>query len=289
MENKKVKKYKATEKWIVKESDSKITRYLKRSFGTWVMHWHNEIEIVHILEGPAPVIIGNTHYVAQKGDFLVIQGCNLHQFLFDSQNKKCAEICKFNILLAYDLCKKFQYTRPFISKAEVDAIPGLYEKLCAAFNELGKHADGAGSDSLADCYTVLLYTLLAEHFPLDVNLSTFDTKAMLNLQRLLDYINLNYEKSISQQTLADEINYSVNYVVSLFKKYNGMTFKEYLDRIRISRATELIQSNHSRHNFTEIATRCGYDNVRTFNNVFKRIMGCTPSDYKNKFTQFKED
>ena len=103
---------------------------------------------------------------------------------------------------------------------------------------------------------------------------------MLNLQRLLDYINLNYEKDISLQTLADEINYSVNYVSSLFKKYSSITFKEYLDRIRISHAAELIRRNDTNHSFTEISARCGYDNIRTFNNVFKRIMGCTPTDYK---------
>ena len=77
-----------TQKWIVKESNNKITRYLCRSFGTGVMHWHNEIEIVHILDESAPIIVGDTKYVAHKGDFCVIRGCELHQFLFDKQSKK---------------------------------------------------------------------------------------------------------------------------------------------------------------------------------------------------------
>ena len=278
-----------TDKWIVKERNDKITRYLHRSFGTWIMHWHNEMEIVHILDEPAPLIVGNAQYTAHKGDFCIIRGCELHQFLFDKQNKKAAEICKFNLTLAYSLCKKFQYPKTFITKAEIDTVPGLYDKLCDTFNELSKHADGAGSDALADCYTVLLYTLLSEHFPSDANIFTYDSSAMQNFQMLLDYINLNYEKDISLQTLADKINYSVNYVSSLFKKYSSITFKEYLDRIRISHAAELIRISDTNHSFTEISARCGYENIRTFNNVFKRIMGCTPTDYKEGSAYYNLD
>ena len=46
------------------------------------------------------------------------------------------------------------------------------------------------------------------------------------------------------------------------------------------KATEFIESSDL--TIAEISSMCGYDNIRTFNNVFKKIMGCTPSEVKKK-------
>ena len=266
---------------IHKEADSKITRFLERRFGTWLVHWHKEVEIVHILEEPAPFLVGNECFTAKTGDFVIAKGCEPHQFRFDRNNKKLVQICKFNIGLMYDLTKSFKYPKTHITKSEIDAVPGLYGKLCEAFEELGKHADGKGSDVIADCYTLLLYSLLTENFPTDTEFSSYDSESLMNLQKLLDYIDQNYSKSISLHTLTEVINYSPNYISSLFRKYGNMSYKEYLDNVRISHAAEIIRKKSQNKNFTEVAAVCGFDNIRTFNNVFKRIMGCTPSEYKN--------
>ncbi|MBQ7292182.1 MAG: helix-turn-helix transcriptional regulator, partial [Clostridia bacterium] len=103
------------------------------------------------------------------------------------------------------------------------------------------------------------------------------------LQVILDYIDKNYAHAITLQTLAEKINYSDSYVSLLFSKYSGMSYKEYIDRVRISKATELIRRGGK--TFTEISVLCGYDTIRTFNNVFKRIMDCTPTEYKTEQTK----
>jgi len=266
---------------IYKEPDTSITRYLERTFKTWLMHWHREVEIVHVIEGPCTFVVGKKSYVGNSGDFIITRGCEPHQFVTPIFKKM--QICKFNIGLIYGITKKFQYPKSFISSDEIALIPGLYDELCSVFDKLGKIYNEGGSNIIADCYTILLFNLLAENFPDKTENSSYDSESLLNLQVILDYIDKNYAHAITLQTLAEKINYSDSYVSLLFSKYSGMSYKEYIDRVRISKATELIRRGGK--TFTEISVLCGYDTIRTFNNVFKRIMDCTPTEYKTEQTK----
>lgn len=275
---------------IYKEPDHNITRYLERGFKTWLMHWHREIEIVHVIEGPCTFIVGKKSYEGNAGDFLVMRGCEPHQFVTYPEKKM--QICKFNVGLIYGITKRFQYPKTFISAEEIARVPGLYGELCSVFNKIGQVYENLGSDILSDCYTVLLFSLLAENFPDSSGNAVYDAESLLNLQTVLDYIDTNYARAITLQTLAEKINYSDSYIFLLFSRYSGMSYKEYIDRVRISHATEYIRKGGK--TFTEIAALCGYDTIRTFNNVFKRMMDCTPTEYKNaqvesKSPQFDED
>ena len=51
---------------IYKEPDHNITRYLERGFKTWLMHWHREIEIVHVIEGPCPLLLAKSTTKANR-------------------------------------------------------------------------------------------------------------------------------------------------------------------------------------------------------------------------------
>lgn len=261
---------------VIKEPDHHITRYLERGFKTWLLHWHREVEIVRVLEGPCTFVVGKKNYAANPGDFIITRSCEPHQFITSPEKKM--QICKFNVGLIYNLTKHFQYPQAHIPYEQIIKVPGLYEELCSVFKKIGMIYNHNASDVLSDCYTALLFCLLAEHFPCNTELAIYDSECLINLQTILDYVDLNYSKPINLQTLAEMINYSDSYVSLLFSRYSGMSYKEYIDRTRISHAAEYIRNG--RKTFTEISSLCGYDTVRTFNNVFRRIMNCTPSEYK---------
>ena len=66
-----------------------------------------------------------------------------------------------------------------------------------------------------------------------------------------------------------------------FVKATGMRPSEYQQRLRISRAREMLE--FSRTSIDEIAARIGYEDVGAFRRVFRKIVGLTPSDYRRKF------
>ena len=57
----------------------------------------------------------------------------------------------------------------------------------------------------------------------------------------------------------------------------GIDFVTYLNMVRVEKAAELLKGTSLK--ITDIALRCGFDNVRTFNRVFKEVTGTTPSAF----------
>jgi len=71
---------------------------------------------------------------------------------------------------------------------------------------------------------------------------------------------------------------SSNYFSSYFRKVTGISFSEYVTRIRISRARELLRDTDK--SVTEIAMECGFHNISNFYRLYKKHVGKPPRDEK---------
>ncbi|WP_341876078.1 response regulator [Defluviitalea saccharophila] len=93
-----------------------------------------------------------------------------------------------------------------------------------------------------------------------------------------EYIDANYAKSITLEDVSREINVSPQYFSKLFKEETGKNFIDYLTNIRISAAKELL----SRGNLSikEICYHIGYSDPNYFSRIFKKVVGVTPTEYK---------
>lgn len=96
--------------------------------------------------------------------------------------------------------------------------------------------------------------------------------------KVIDHINLHFRESLSAQAMADLVGLSKNYFSSQFKKELGISFVEYLNRVRIFQAKRLLK-NTSFMTY-EIAEIVGYSNYNYFSTVFKNVTGSAPSDYR---------
>ena len=111
--------------------------------------------------------------------------------------------------------------------------------------------------------------------------SATDEKTLARRQQFqlaLEFIAEHYARSITLADVAEVINYTPSYVSTLFVSCTGVNFKTYLDHFRVKKAADLLCS--TRQTVTDIAIQCGYDNVRTFNNVFRRVTGQSPSQLR---------
>ncbi|MCI8389524.1 MAG: helix-turn-helix domain-containing protein [Roseburia sp.] len=98
--------------------------------------------------------------------------------------------------------------------------------------------------------------------------------------RIRAYIGEHIEGRISREQIAEHVNFSADYVSRSFKKETGISLSEYIIREKIARAKELIARGEE--NIGDIAVRLGYSNFSYFSEVFKRIEGVLPSDYKRR-------
>lgn len=98
------------------------------------------------------------------------------------------------------------------------------------------------------------------------------------VQDALLYLNSNFSSSIRIDELARQLQVSQQYLARLFKAETGMSPLQYLNRLRIEKAKELMQANTV--NISEAALAVGFDNIYYFSRLFKQLEGMPPSAYR---------
>lgn len=102
--------------------------------------------------------------------------------------------------------------------------------------------------------------------------------------QLVEYVNLHFsEPSISLKELAFQFNVSTSTVSAAFKPVVGLNFYDYVSRLRMEKAKELLRK--SGLSIREICRQVGYENEYSFRRAYLRYEGITPSEYRNKEKQ----
>ncbi len=101
------------------------------------------------------------------------------------------------------------------------------------------------------------------------------------LQNVASYLNEHYTEDISLDFLAENFFISKYYLSREFKKEFGTTIIQYILVKKITYAKELLRYSNS--SIEDIATLCGIDDASYFNKVFRKLEGCTASEYRKKW------
>lgn len=96
----------------------------------------------------------------------------------------------------------------------------------------------------------------------------------------LNFIKDNYDKDLRLEDVAQKVYLSVGYLSRIFKTEAGCSFTEYLHRIRIEKAKELILQTNLK--YYEIAEKTGYKDYKYFSAYFNKICGCSAKEYKQR-------
>ncbi|PAK55994.1 response regulator [Paenibacillus sp. 7541] len=94
------------------------------------------------------------------------------------------------------------------------------------------------------------------------------------------YIHNHYHEDISLQGLAAMFHMSEAHFSRLFRKRTGVSFVEYVTRLRMEQAKRLLEDEHVR--VYEVSQAVGYQDSRYFSQIFRKYTGETPSEYHKK-------
>lgn len=94
------------------------------------------------------------------------------------------------------------------------------------------------------------------------------------------FISEHHADQIGLDDLATALHMSTFYFCKMFKKASGMTFTDYLGRVRIEKAKVSLLDPHKR--ISEVAYEVGFGSLTHFNRMFHRLEGVSPSDYREK-------
>lgn len=121
---------------------------------------------------------------------------------------------------------------------------------------------------------------LVEEIYIDIQNDMQNIKAGTNafIQQILDYIEHNFKEQLTLQKVAEEFHISYSYLSTYFSHNLGIGFSEYLNKIRIEYAKEMLLTSDI--SISEICTQAGYLDQSYFSRVFKKHMGMSPTVYR---------
>lgn len=99
------------------------------------------------------------------------------------------------------------------------------------------------------------------------------------IEKTIRYIENNYNEDISITSIAHALHYSRTYLGRKFKNYTGEFFTDYLDKVRVEKAKELLEKGYMVYQVSEMV---GYKSVDYFNIKFKKYENISPSQHKKK-------
>lgn len=246
-------------------------------------HWHNSLEVVHILEGTLWFVINSRKCLLRKNDIVVINSRDVHSAYCPEPNDAML------IQIPYPQLKlgipdidsvRFSYNtmnKRRSVKEHADAIRLTLENLYA-YTE--SKPDGYRLKTTSLIYDFLFY--LYRHFRDERKIAMHKTDKYMNrLGQVTQFIQSRYREPLSLQQMAAQAYLDPAYFSRFFKKYMGVTPLGYLTSVRLQKiADELIRSDQS---VTYLTLQHGCANYKLFLRQFKDMYGCTPAQYRKNY------
>lgn len=231
------------------------------------IHINPELEVVLVKSGSVRVSLGNSSFDLGENQMTVIPPYRLHGF--EASGDVDAVVYLFPHAMASDffnLCRNKEM-KNYIFSPDTPTL----EYIKSATKKLADERSAFLEKSI-------LYTFLAG-FTKDNTFTqmNFDTS---NANRIIEYIYSNINSDITAKAVAGDFAITETQLNEMLSSYIGLSFKDFLNHIRINNAMELLRSKE--FNITEIAYKSGFETLRTFNRIFLRVAGCTPSEYRKQ-------
>jgi AraC-like DNA-binding protein len=252
-------------------------------------HWHKELEIVYVLgEGLELGQGGELFRLGPRDIFLSTPG-EIHYF--PSQTTRCRRIILQFDPSALDESGHFRDMRiqsPWIPAGGPTGCPagslgGTHELLERDIVEIGlelaERHEGFELAVKARLHDLLVHILrLVPLEKIAPDRRSRQNESLRRLDLVFRHVEARFKEEIYLEEIAAIANYSVYHFARFFKQATGMTFFEYLNRFRISKAAGLLESTSA--TVTEIAFQTGFSSIKTFNRLFKQDQGCSPLRYR---------
>ncbi|HHW41693.1 MAG TPA: response regulator [Syntrophomonadaceae bacterium] len=98
------------------------------------------------------------------------------------------------------------------------------------------------------------------------------------MKKVVNYIHQHYHRDLTLEEVAEAVHFSPCYLSRIFKQMQKVNFIDYLTRVRLEKAKMLLKA--SNYSISSIARKVGYQDPKYFSTLFKKHVGCTPSEYR---------
>ncbi len=254
-----------------------------------MISWHNELEVIHIIEGEGVFTVDGKKYMVRSNSFIIINPNQLHSAEATiGRNMKYKSLkIRYETLLGNNDHTCNQFIQPLIDKSKylpniIQPTMPIHKDISNLYYQLGQtfRQKSLGNYLLIKSYTInLLYLFYTNRYVYKKNI-TKSTKisSTFLVKNTVDYIHKHYNENIDLDFMSVSLNTSKPHLCRVFKKHTNQTITEYINYYRINNACDLLIKTNLQ--VVEIAFKIGYNNLAYFNSRFKKKTYLTPKQFR---------
>ncbi|MBQ8815856.1 MAG: AraC family transcriptional regulator [Lachnospiraceae bacterium] len=249
-------------------------------------HWHKEWELIRIIQGTFTIHADEQEIIAGEGDILLIRDNMLHGGIPVDCVYECFLFDLHSLFRGSELIKK--YFRPIY---RLEILPDIlyrqseHPKLYALVSELMEANFQHSTDP--DYHELITVSCLSQLFTHILTEGLYATNTVGNIsashkigqiKSVLEYIEQQYQRSISLEELADIAGLNPKYFCRLFREITMQTPLDYVIHLRIEQAAKLLSTTNL--SIIDIGMECGFNDCSYFIRTFKKLRQVTPNQYR---------
>ena len=286
----------------MKQLDVELIRYEKLKHIKFLVnriqfrkeHIHNEFEIFIVLRGSGIAKIKNKSYTLKTGDAYLINSGEVHSYMrdplysLDVEDVNDTPLFLFVQISNHCLREYFPQIRTtifnscnlrdFLTEQEVrNAVHLLVSSAKSYFIEEPLYQLNILSNVanvLSTCYKKVPHEIISE-----AQKSSLKQKN-LRVERIISYLDANFETQIRLQDLAEQENLSPTHFSHLFTSLFGVTFHNYVNIKRMEQCIRLMPNKEK--TLLEISYESGFSDPKYMNRMFIKHFGYTPKEYRKR-------
>lgn len=277
--------------WVYLNKSIELEEYCHK------MHKHDFIELAYVISGKGVHRVGNDQYQVSQGDLFIINYDVPHGFTCQPGEAETPILYNcvfrpefldgalFSSTHFENITSSFLFGNLFpenlaptpdlrLHGADFLEVGDLFSKMYAEYQGMKK-----GYLDIIRAYLIELIVKIFRLLESDGKKSIAPHHHKLVAQAI-DYLKHNFQSDIKLSDLAMQSFVSKNYFSKLFKEVTGINLSDYLQRLRINEACTLLRNTDLK--IVEIAVEAGFTDIPFFYEVFKRVVGKTPGDYREE-------
>jgi len=266
-------------------SNEKLSRY---ESGSFLWHWHPEIELTIITKGQMIYKINNITFHLYQGQALFGNSGTLHAgSMFENSDCEYTSIT-FDARLIYGYDNSIIYTKyvnPIIQDFTYPAIhfdfsQEYHYRVMDILHELLQIDYNKEPTYELDTISLLtqFWKLLVLNHDSHATFIPYDQDNYNRIRNIILYIENNYDSDLALDEISNYVHLSRSTCSRLFTKHMSLSLFEYISEYRVEKSVSYLTRTDL--SITEIAKLVGYNDSNYFSKVFRKIKGCSPRQYR---------
>lgn len=243
-----------------------------------VPHSHEFIELFYVSSGRGIHSIKGKSYIVSAGDLFIICTQDDH-----SLHPLSGEAAPFQWINCIFLPEFIQYDFSIFPPeckyigTEGTEMNYIFQSMMQEFLE-----KRPGYLDILRGYLLIVLAKLARFLVIEESSGDYkSTKKKNYLKRAVEYIHDNYQGDIGLNSISSHLSVSQSYTGKIFRELKGMSPVSYINKYRVEQSCKLLlETSYPAY---RIAGESGFKDVKFFYTVFKRFMGLSPGEFRNKY------